>query len=395
MPTTTHTAPPACSSLSVCSRARYVSQDGENHRIRRVEIATGATSTLAGSGVHNFKDDVVGTNAQFRWPHGVAIDPSGTFALVAVRAWPPCTPLVVPPSPHSGAHPPRTRAPDPPAVQGMVSAATHTAPPACSSLSVCSRARYVSQDHGNQRIRRVDIATGATTTLAGSGVQGFKDDVVGTNAQFDSPLCVAIAPTGAFALVGVRACPPLHPARRGLPPHRSAPASHTRPKPAGHRIPLRCGARHRHTPRHRLAPRSACLRARCITELWRKTNTENHHRYASVAAVPTTAVSFALAAIALAAAAVAVAAAAVAFVAAAVALVAAAVAVAAAAKRSTMSGPAVDAELRNIEDLWKMQRDPSVVRRDLWSMHSVVALAAAAEPFAAAAEPAAAAQPAA
>eukprot|EP00964_Phaeocystis_antarctica_P082668 scaffold51876_cov87-Phaeocystis_antarctica.AAC.1 len=42
-----------------------------------------------------------------------------------------------------------------------------------------------------------------------------------------------------------------------------------------------------------------------------------------------------------------------------------------------------------------MQRDPAVVRRDLWSMHSVVALAAAAEPFAAAAEPAAAAQPAA
>ena len=52
---------------------------------------------------------------------------------------------------------------------------------------------------------RIDISTGATTTFAGSGVQGFKDDDVGTNAQFNRPWKVVIDPSGTFALVGVRA----------------------------------------------------------------------------------------------------------------------------------------------------------------------------------------------
>ena len=80
-----HTAPPA---LLLAQRvlAPDASQDQYNHRIRRVDISTGATTTLAGSGVPGFKDDDVGTNAQFFEPFGVEIDPSGTFALVGVRA---------------------------------------------------------------------------------------------------------------------------------------------------------------------------------------------------------------------------------------------------------------------------------------------------------------------
>ena len=66
------------------------SQDYDNHRIRRVDISTGATTTLAGSGElgwngGGFKDDDVSTSVQFNLPFGVEIDPSGTFALVSVR----------------------------------------------------------------------------------------------------------------------------------------------------------------------------------------------------------------------------------------------------------------------------------------------------------------------
>ena len=85
------------------------SQDYSNNRIRRVDITTGATTTIAGSGTTGFKDDDVGTNAQFYLPFGVAIDPSGVFALVAVRACPPA-PRASWPSP-AAAHPPRTHAP--------------------------------------------------------------------------------------------------------------------------------------------------------------------------------------------------------------------------------------------------------------------------------------------
>ena len=59
-----------------------------NNRIRRVDIATGATTTLAGSGTRGFLNGAGGI-AQFDRPHGIAIDPSGTFALVAVRRPPP------------------------------------------------------------------------------------------------------------------------------------------------------------------------------------------------------------------------------------------------------------------------------------------------------------------
>ena len=71
------------SSLSVSSHD--ASQEHYNHRIRRVDIATGATTTLAGSGSAGFLDGA-GAIARLNYPGGVAIDPSGTFTLVAVRA---------------------------------------------------------------------------------------------------------------------------------------------------------------------------------------------------------------------------------------------------------------------------------------------------------------------
>jgi DNA-binding beta-propeller fold protein YncE len=110
--------------------------DGGNNRIRRVSIATGNVTTLAGS-VRGYADGV-GTQASFRYPYGVSISPDGTFALVA--------------------------------------------------------------DGGNNRIRRVSIATGSVTTLAGGSVQGYADGV-GTQASFDNPSGVSISPDGTFALV--------------------------------------------------------------------------------------------------------------------------------------------------------------------------------------------------
>ena len=49
-------------------------------------LLTGATTTLAGSGTQGFLNGA-GGSARFNGPHGVAIDPSGTFALVVVCAF--------------------------------------------------------------------------------------------------------------------------------------------------------------------------------------------------------------------------------------------------------------------------------------------------------------------
>jgi outer membrane protein assembly factor BamB len=116
-----------------------------NNQVTRAEMAVflwrntcplpgpnlGIVTTLAGNGTRGFADDP-GANAQFAYPAGVAVAPNGTV--------------------------------------------------------------YVTDDDNN-RIRAVNPATGAVTTLAGSGTAGFADGPSNT-AQFDNPFGVTVAPNG-------------------------------------------------------------------------------------------------------------------------------------------------------------------------------------------------------
>jgi DNA-binding beta-propeller fold protein YncE len=108
-----------------------------NRRVRRLDIASSQVTTLAGSGEIGFQDGI-GVNANFSQPWGVSIDPTGTYALVA--------------------------------------------------------------EYGNQRIRRIVIATGQVTTLAGTGTTSAVDGI-GALATFSYPVSISIAGTGAFAVV--------------------------------------------------------------------------------------------------------------------------------------------------------------------------------------------------
>ncbi len=95
--------------VAVDSSGTVYVADAYNHRIRKITPA-GVVTTLAGSGVAGFTDGT-GTTAQFNYPYGVAVDPSGTV--------------------------------------------------------------YVA-DYATSHIRKITPA-GVVTTLAGSGVQGFAD----------------------------------------------------------------------------------------------------------------------------------------------------------------------------------------------------------------------------
>ena len=98
----------------------YVADIG-NHSIRKIVIATGVVTTLAGSGVAGFADGT-GTAAQFNQPNGITTDNTNLFVA----------------------------------------------------------------DYLNNRIRKIVIATGVVTTLAGSGV-ATRVDGTGIAATFSNP----------------------------------------------------------------------------------------------------------------------------------------------------------------------------------------------------------------
>lgn len=103
----------------------YVVDTG-NHAIRRVSLATFEVTTLAGDGTPGFRD-TSGTDARFDTPLGITTD--GTYLYVT--------------------------------------------------------------DGLNQRIRRVEIASGRVSTIAGDGVAGSTDGV-GTAARFNLPWGITI-----------------------------------------------------------------------------------------------------------------------------------------------------------------------------------------------------------
>ena len=103
--------------------------DRDNGRIRKIVIATGVVTTLAGNG-SGTQTDGTGTNAIISYPQLMAIDPSTGTIIVA---------------------------------------------------------------DGN-KIRRVTFG-GVVTTIAGSG-SGSSIDGVGTNASFNSPIAIAVDPSG-------------------------------------------------------------------------------------------------------------------------------------------------------------------------------------------------------
>jgi hypothetical protein len=98
--------------------------DGAMHTIRQIALATAAVTTLAGSAGVAGSDDGVGTNARFHTPSGLACDGAGQLFVA---------------------------------------------------------------DRGNYTIRKIVIATGTVTTLAGAAGEAGTDDGPGTAARFLAP----------------------------------------------------------------------------------------------------------------------------------------------------------------------------------------------------------------
>jgi DNA-binding beta-propeller fold protein YncE len=165
--------------------------DVNNHRIRRVSIATGSVTTLAGSVAGHA--DGVGTQASFKYPQGVSISPDGMFALVAETG----NALIRHVSIATGSVTTLAGSGNSTFADGVGTQASFDYP---QGVSISPDGTYaLVADSNNRRIRRVSIATGSVTTLVGS-VQGFADGV-GSQASFGFPEGVSISPDGTYALV--------------------------------------------------------------------------------------------------------------------------------------------------------------------------------------------------
>ena len=116
------------------SRNIYVA-DTQNNRVRRISVATGMVSTVAGTGTAGSAGDGgPATSAQLRSPGNIALDGQGNLLIA---------------------------------------------------------------DTGNNKIRKVSASTSTISTIAGTGVAGYNgDNINGTTAQLNQPSDVCPDPSG-------------------------------------------------------------------------------------------------------------------------------------------------------------------------------------------------------
>jgi len=149
--------------------------DCNNNRVRKITIATGVVSTLAGSGVAGSFDGT-GVTAQFNCPSGLTMDAANLYLADAgndlIRIIVKSTGVVTTLTGQGGSG----------FLDGTIGSAKFLVP---SGITINGTDLYVA-DAGNHRVRKIAIGTGIVSTIAGSGAASFLD-ATGTTAQFWLP----------------------------------------------------------------------------------------------------------------------------------------------------------------------------------------------------------------
>jgi sugar lactone lactonase YvrE len=167
--------------------------DANNSRVRRVDFATGIITTVAGSGVSGFGGDGgQAVDAQINSPQGLAIDVDGSLYIADTNNH-------------------RIRKVD---LNGVIRTiggsgvagysgdnqpATAAALSSPSGIAIDGQGNLYIADTGNSRIRKLTVATGLITTVAGNGSARFSNDgQLATDSSLNTPRAVAIDLAGNF-----------------------------------------------------------------------------------------------------------------------------------------------------------------------------------------------------
>jgi len=165
--------------------------DTNNSIIRKISMTTGVVSTFAGSANIPGTDDGKGGVAHFNLPTQIAADPNGSRLFVTdtgsstIRMI-----LVADATVKTIGGQPQTEGKD----DGPPQKSSFTRP---RGIATDGKFVYVA-DTGNNTIRKIDLSSMTTSTIAGSGEEGDKNGA-GTAAQFNNP--GAMTTDGTFAYV--------------------------------------------------------------------------------------------------------------------------------------------------------------------------------------------------
>lgn len=161
--------------------------DYQNHKVRRVSAATGVITTIAGTGTAGVAGDGgLATAGQLNSPASVAVDGSGNVYIAdtsnhRIRKVTAATGVIS--TVAGGAN--GFQGENDPAATAKLSYPTGVAVDAAGDVYIA--------DQLNDRIRKISAATGIIATVAGSGTVGFGGDgSVATAAQLNRPTAVAV-----------------------------------------------------------------------------------------------------------------------------------------------------------------------------------------------------------
>jgi sugar lactone lactonase YvrE len=159
----------------------FVAEFG-SYTIRKVEIATGVVTTFAGSAEHRGNKDGTGIDAEFFLPRSIAMDGAGDlfvsdgYAIRKIDVATGAVTTIAGSGTTSGSS------------DGVGSEARFSLP---SEMSSDGAGNLFIADTNNSTIRRLVTSTGVVTTLAGAPAAAGNVDGVGSNARFSGPHGIA------------------------------------------------------------------------------------------------------------------------------------------------------------------------------------------------------------